>query len=369
MTRTEFVNQVFSQLESQHLYLYHDISKEEFEKHKQKFLKNVDKLDKLHFAAGICKLFALFKDAHTSCESVVFSRVGTQVRCIDEDFYLKVQGKFRKILKVNGFDIKTVVPKLSQLICYEVRPWLNYKLTRLLRSPLALAMVDCGQENAQTITFATDAGEIVCGYPGERDDETLYESKKISDQILYIKYSQCDDMQNYPFKQFVENLDKDWQTKPKVCIVDLRFNTGGNSNIIKPLLVWLEKNKIRPYALINEGTFSSGIFAISDLKKLGAKLFGTPAGQPTACFGECRTFNVDGAEFRYCVKYFEFGFKNENSPVEPTYPPYQAFDYRGEIRPDIEIKPNVEDLNNGIDTQLQQSIKIIERDLAQIVEL
>lgn len=45
MNRAQFVNQVFKKLEDKHIYLYHDISKEEFEKHKQKFLKNVDKLD------------------------------------------------------------------------------------------------------------------------------------------------------------------------------------------------------------------------------------------------------------------------------------------------------------------------------------
>ena len=164
MTRTEFVNEVFKKLEENHLFLYHDITKEEFEKHKQKFLKNVDSLDELHFEAGMFRLFALFKDAHTTYKGFDLESIGVPVYNIKNDFYIYDDSvkKFKKIKKVNGFDIKLVIKKMKQLISFEVKTWANFKIEMgLLCSPKMLNMIGCGKSEKRIEFICENCDKIV----------------------------------------------------------------------------------------------------------------------------------------------------------------------------------------------------------------
>ena len=65
MTNKEKVIEIFRLLEENHINLYHDITKEDFEKELNKILEIADNLDDIHFDAEVSKLFSLFKDAHT----------------------------------------------------------------------------------------------------------------------------------------------------------------------------------------------------------------------------------------------------------------------------------------------------------------
>ena len=59
------------------------------------------------------------------------------------------------------------------------------------------------------------------------------------------------------------------ESKPRRIIVDLRFNQGGNSAILKPLTAGLAaRRKIIgvPFVLIGSQTFSSGVWAANDLR-------------------------------------------------------------------------------------------------------
>ena len=372
MNRAQFVNQVFKKLEDKHIYLYHDISKEEFEKHKQKFLKNVDKLDETHFEGGMLKLFALFKDAHTMYQGVRLNYVNAIISLIGKDFYIKKDDCFKKLSQVNGYKIENVVEKLKELIPYEVETWAYSEARRLLQSPKAMEMIGCGS-NKDEICFGCDDGEnVVATLPtskelGKYPKKPFYESKKFdNDEILYIRYRLCQNMQDYPFSKFVEDVVKSCKKLPKACLVDVRYNTGGNSKIIVPLINWLKENKIKSYMLMNETVFSSGIFALWYFKKhLNATLIGTEAGQPTRNYGECGLEEVEGKKFTYCKKYFELtSCHDENAPVKYSGGnDLECFDYVGVVKPDIKVENTVEDLNNGTDSQLEEGLKIIKNEI------
>ena len=65
MTNTEIVKQILRKLEENHINLYHDVSKEKIVEYISK-IKNLDSLNTVEFNYEMKKLFALFKDAHTS---------------------------------------------------------------------------------------------------------------------------------------------------------------------------------------------------------------------------------------------------------------------------------------------------------------
>ncbi len=375
MKRSEFVNTVFKKLEQNHIFLYHDISKEEFEKHKQKFLYNIDELDETHFEAGMLKLFALFKDAHTQYCGVKFNYVKASITLIDKDFYIKHDGHLKKIEKINGNPIEEVVEKLKELIPYEVETWAYNRALQMMYCPKAMKMIDCGDAYDKIKYYCENGEEIVAKLPTPEESKVqfvqkpFYESEKLNDdEILYIRYRVCADMKDYSFAKFVEDIAKSYKKLPKACLVDVRYNTGGNDVVIYPLVNWLKEKNIKSYVLMNGSTFSSGTFALGVFKKkLNATLIGTEAGQPTCNYGNIRYEDVDDKEFTYCTRYFELtSYHNKNAPVEYFKGSnLEYFDYTGIIRPDVRIENKIKDLDKGIDTQLEESIKIIKYEIVK----
>lgn len=370
MNRTEFVNKVFKTLEENHINLYHDISKEDFNKQKDKFLEIVDKIDQIHFEGGLLKLFALFKDAHVNYWGIDCNYVDASIILVDKDFYIKKDDKFLRIDKVNGYKIKDVVEKLKQLIPYETESWAYHLIsTEYIRSPKYMQMIDCGK-NADEIEYHCENGEDVMAKFGNKNGKfnekiPAYESLSMCEnKVLYIRYSQCRNIEDYPFTMLIEDIKRELKILPKACLVDVRNNYGGSDVVINPLLQWLKENNIKTYALMNEGTFSSGTFALASLKEeTKATLLGTEAGQPTRVYGNIQYHMIDGKGFTSCERYFELtSCHDEKIHIKPFYIS-NAFNYAGVIKPDVKIKINVNDLNNGVDSQLKQSLEIIENEM------
>ena len=365
MTNKEKVIEIFRLLEKNHINLYHDISKEEFEIELNKFLEIANDLDGVHFDAGMSKLFSLFKDAHT-LYWVKDNYVQGHIKYIDNKFYLcnRSQKFCEQIKKINGFDIGEVATKLAEQISYEVEPWLNHQLTFEMRGLKHLKMIDCGRDDNQ-IEYTLKSGEIVTRTLSnvKGQSKPIYSFEELDNNILKVDYKSCRDIEKYPFKQFVDDIKAKYKVLPSACLIDLRYNAGGNDMIIFPLLDWLEENKIKTYALMNGAVFSSGVFALIDLKhRLNATLIGTTAGQAAHCYGQCRWLKVDEQEFSYCERYFNQTTIDTHQKVK-EYPIKKVINYLEPIKPDIYLEERIEDIKLGIDGQLNDSIEIILKDL------
>lgn len=376
MNRKDFVNEVFEKLEKNHINLYHDISKTEFEKCKNKFLKDVDNLDEVHFQGGMLKLFSLFKEAHLSYYTDLENHVYADFYQIGKEYFLYDDGEYKKITKINGINIDTVVEKLKTLVPYEVDTWAYRQIKSLIDSPVSLQMVDCGKDNfkitynlgLKKVVKKTLTDEEIAELVKNKPKEKWYDYKTLKNgEILYVKFATCNNIKGYEFSKFVDDMAKNLNKKPTACIVDVRFNRGGNSDVIMPLIDYLKKKQIKTYALMNNGTFSSATFALAYLKKdLKATFVGVEAGQPTSAYGNTHYLEVDGKTFTNCDRYFELSkVHNKQYPVEP-FLPVDAFDYSGIIKPDVKIEMKIEDVNKGIDTQLDGCVKVIENDLKEI---
>ncbi len=360
----EGIEEVFSRLEKGHINLYHDISKEQFNFEKEKFLSSLEGKSRNEIVCGVMGLFALFKDAHTNFNFFNFKKhdvVDCEIINIDEDFFLK-NGQYQKILKINGFPIEEVIDKAKNYICYEVKPYLWQELLFYLRSREFLNGLGLGGEDEIVYTTTQGDYKISKSATFTQSQDPFYQFED-ENGILYVNYNKCVNMENYPFAQFVEDIKAFYKSPPKACLLDLRKNSGGNSEIINPLISYLKDNKIKTYVLMGQKTFSSGIFAVVYCKfYLDALLLGKCAGQPTKNYGEVKFDNINGElYYNYSVKYFDFAKSVEDNVKRKTFSE-DVFDYIGVIKPDVELGENIDDFNRGIDSQKRDALKLIEEE-------
>ena len=169
-----------------------------------------------------------------------------------------------------------------------------------------------------------------------------YYSANLLEDMLFIQYNICFDHPDMPMKNFAQRI-KEVRGIKKI-IVDLRHNSGGNSNVIAPLLSVLkdlkEKENIKLFVLIGNNTFSSGVMAAADLKKIGAMLIGEDVGW-NGMFGEVKEIQLSDGYTLFCsTRDFSESLQDVN------------------LHPDIIMKQNIKDLEAGLDTLVEAIRKI-----------
>ena len=132
-------------------------------------------------------------------------------------------------------------------------------------------------------------------------------------RTLYIQYNRCRDDPALPFSDFSRQVFTAADSNPvDRTIVDLRFNQGGDSSIVAPLVEGLKARHAlvargRLVALIGRATFSSGLLAALDFRDtLKAVLIGEPVGEKPNSYGEVRSFTLPNSrvEVQYTTKFF-----------------------------------------------------------------
>ena len=163
---------------------------------------------------------------------------------------------------------------------------------------------------------------------------------------LYLQYNACRNMSTEPFSAFTREVLNRLDTSPiRKLVIDLRFNGGGNSRIIKPLLTGIKR---RPainqrghlFVIIGRRTFSSAILNAVELQnETKALLVGEPTGGKPNHYGEVRNFTLpySGVRVYYSTKYFH------NSPQETP-----------SLIPDIQVEMSFKDYLNHRDPVLER---------------
>jgi C-terminal processing protease CtpA/Prc len=131
-------------------------------------------------------------------------------------------------------------------------------------------------------------------------------------------------------------------------VVDLRFNAGGDSRVVKPLIDGLKSRKSLSaeghlYALIGPITYSSGMMAAMDFKdELHAVLVGEPTGGKPNSFGEVKRATLPNSNLTiyYPTKYFR--------PISDGDPE--------SIMPDVTVRLTLEDFLAGRDPVLEAAL-------------
>jgi hypothetical protein len=160
---------------------------------------------------------------------------------------------------------------------------------------------------------AETALHIPNGFCRKHPDASYWYEYLPDTQTFYIQYSKCRNEPGNPFVNFVGNLVAFADTRPiQRVIVDLRFNAGGSSSILQPLIEGLRARpamsaKGHLYALIGSETFSSGLMAAMDFRdRLHAILVGGPTGNKPNHYGEQKNFTLPNSRLlvHYSTKHF-----------------------------------------------------------------
>jgi hypothetical protein len=271
-----------------------------------------------------------------------------------------------RIKKIGGMNPDTVLDSLAPYISFETEGWKRTIAEDIVRSRTLLELLHLASDGHVDLALDSPAGDSVISMTfaslttpimgmtealgfavplaQSKPNPPNYWSQYLdAQQVLYIQYNRCAEDPKQPFAEFAKQaLDTADQKGVRRVIVDLRFNTGGNSQVIKPLVDGLaarQKTTGPAYVLIGQQTFSSGVMAAEDLrKKAKAKLVGAATGGFYRGYGESPSMTLPNSRlsFQYTIKNFGSGHQ---------------------VVPDITVSPTAADLRAGRDVVLEAALK------------
>ena len=170
-----------------------------------------------------------------------------------------------------------------------------------------------GLADPRRIAWVTWMAHAKIPIPVARQDPAAnYWFRYLADsRTLLFRYNRCTEMDTLPFAEFARRMFAVLDRSPvDRVIVDLRANSGGNSQVIAPFRDPLLANpdrarKDRLFVLIGRRTFSSGSMNAAQFAR-NATLVGQGTGGGMDSYGETRTFRLTHSRLlvRYSTKFF-----------------------------------------------------------------
>ncbi|MGD0138863.1 MAG: hypothetical protein ABSD28_08305 [Tepidisphaeraceae bacterium] len=168
-------------------------------------------------------------------------------------------------------------------------------------------------------------------------------------QTLYIQYNRCADAPDNPFEDFATKLFAFIDAHPvQRVVLDLRFNGGGKTQIVDPLLDGLKSRpalsaKEHLYVLIAGRTFSAAMdTALIFRRHLNAILVGEPAGNKPNHYGQADLFTLPNTKLQvqYSTEYV-----HQIRDADPLF-----------LDPDILVPYSLDDFLAGRDPVLEAAL-------------
>lgn len=146
-------------------------------------------------------------------------------------------------------------------------------------------------------------------------------------KVVYVNYNKCRVDDSYPFEKFsTELFTAIDQYQPNKIVIDLRYNSGGNSAILDPFIDKIKQSylnkKGKLFVLIGKQTFSSAVMNAIEFKRNSNAIFiGEPTGGNINHYGEVRGFALPKSKITiaYSTKYWE-NWKGKKGPLQPDVP-------------------------------------------------
>ncbi|HYM01098.1 MAG TPA: hypothetical protein VEZ90_19220 [Blastocatellia bacterium] len=253
-----------------------------------------------------------------------------------------------RVLRIGSLTPEQVLTAIAPYISHENDAWLREQSSSFIRSLPILKRIGAVRDDGRVeLTLAKPGGEpftLVAGPGGGPAGQTslfgavsspaplyrkhldsYYWYEYLADsRALYIQYNRCSPDPKLPFKDFASGLFAFADSHPvERVIVDLRFNSGGNSLIVWPFITGLKERKrlaSHVYVLIGPTTFSSAQDNAIELRDtFHAMLVGEATGERPNGYGEVRAFKLpnSGLTVQYCTRYFLLVKESDPSALEP----------------------------------------------------
>jgi len=240
---------------------------------------------------------------------IVPSNSGFVVKATNEKYanYLD-----KTVTKINDIPLEKLASEAENAISYSVNGYLELETNRFLSHCDPLRTLPSIDDNAQWIVYTFSDGEEVKVRVGgmgfaEPSKPNNYDIE-VNEQHLLLYYASC--REDHP-KQMYETVDKIKgiiSEQGITCFtLDLRGNTGGNDRIIRPLVDLLKScPSLRKQVFVDHAVQSAALFALNDMKNLGAEVFGTGIGSSMNHIGNNCRFELPSGRFLTIVatRYF-----------------------------------------------------------------
>lgn len=365
----EQLNKILKLLEDNHINFYANITKAELKNYIKELLMTNELQDKYvlyYIVSKIIKKALNRNDSHTTIFFKNGERVPLKFAFFDDKLYV-VDAKdkdliYSQVLEINNIDIKEILFELEQTITYSTNGWKEFSLARDISSISKLRSLKIlNKPKDFEYTFLKNGVKEKRVFNNQSLDSAKIQNYtySINNDIMHIIYNSCENEEK--MNELVD-IVKD-HSEIKYYIIDLRDNRGGNSNIIKPLIEVLKGKK--NITLVNKKVYSSGIFAIVDLKNIGSIFVGTEVGSSINCFCNVKRIELDEFIIMISHRYYYLDENTNKINTITTKDEYDKLDNKYKdnyfFKPDYYVEECLDDLKNHKDVYMSKVLEVIKK--------
>ena len=360
------LNMLCDTLEKNHYNLYANVSEEEFQAEREKIARQTAKMTDEEFYWSVCHLISLIGDAHTTTGALgenFMSVLPWSVKKFDEGWFILGVDKAHeqylgtRVTAINDLPIDEAVERARQVVSYEADSWLWQQVPNVLTRNSSLEYLDIvDHDEPVQVTVEAAAGteetfelptydnwdeaeQEMCDFQRESTPRTakqdaIYWSTAPDESTYFIQYNVCAGG-DPSMPEFAQQVQADLENGYQNIIFDLRYNNGGNDQIILPLKNVVinacnkQGEKCHLYVLTGWNTFSAGVDAAAGFRIADAEnttFVGQPTGGSLQTGGNLLEISMDSAPFAVTCALDYFVFLDQKGALVPDYIVSQTFE-------------------------------------------
>lgn len=360
------LNKLCDTLEKNHYNLYANVSEEEFQAEREKIARQTAKMTDEEFYWSVCHLVSLVGDAHTMVGNTgepFMTALLWSIKKFDEGWYiLKLDQKNEQYLgtrvtAINDLPIDEVAERARQVVSYEADSWLWQQVPNVLTWNSSLEYLDIvDHDEPVQVTVEAAAGteetfelptydnwdeaeQEMCDFQRESTPRTakqdaIYWSAAPDESTYFIQYNVCAGG-DPSMPEFAQQVQADLESGYQNIIFDLRYNNGGNNQVVLPLRNAIvnahnqQGEKCHLYVLTGWNTFSAGVDAAAGFQTSNAEnttFVGQPTGGSLQTGGNLLEISMDSVPFAVTCALDYFVILGQKGSLVPDYIVPQTFE-------------------------------------------
>ena len=360
------LNMLCDTLEKNHYNLYANVSEEEFQAEREKIARQTAKMTDEEFYWSVCHLISLIGDAHTTTGALgenFMSVLPWSVKKFDEGWFILGVDKAHeqylgtRVTAINDLPIDEAVERARQVVSYEADSWLWQQVPNVLTRNSSLEYLDIvDHDEPVQVTVEAAAGteetfelptydnwdeaeQEMCDFQRESTPRTakqdaIYWSTAPDESTYFIQYNVCAGG-DPSMPEFAQQVQADLESGYQNIIFDLRYNNGGNDQIILPLKNVVinacnkQGEKCHLYVLTGWNTFSAGVDAAAGFQTSNAEnttFVGQPTGGSLQTGGNLLEISMDSVPFAVTCALDYFVILGQKGSLVPDYTVPQTFE-------------------------------------------
>lgn len=334
-----------TQLPRLHIDAFHTTDREAFERAIVTLDTAVPEMSDIEIVLEILRIVASIGDAHTRAvppSSMAINLYPLRLRWLKDGFYVTgAVGAYQdtvgtKVVQIGDAPIEDVFDAVAPFVAHETEIGLRDGVWLYLLSPEILHTLGVlGDTQPGRYTFERPDGTrlaldlaavsvdeyfgiaetLPAGTPlyRQRPEEIYWFEHLADDQMVYLHYRRCEDIESLPFSDVVGEVFAlvDAQNVTRL-VIDIRDNGGGDSEHIRPLLKELAQRPALDqeghlFVIVGRGTYSSAMLNAVELDhETNAVFVGEPPASVPNHYGQVASFVLPNSHVRidYSTKHF-----------------------------------------------------------------